>query len=79
MGSGQMQKTVPIKSKVKKVRATQKNMENKNGIITHLGSGSSRIAAYKGGFDFVGFEIDKEYYEAQERRFNIFKAQTRLF
>ena len=48
-------------------------------LDTHLGSGSSRIAAYKGGFDFVGFEIDKEYYEAQERRFNIFKAQTRLF
>lgn len=27
-------------------------------LDTHLGSGSSRIAAYKGGFDFVGFEID---------------------
>jgi site-specific DNA-methyltransferase (adenine-specific) len=27
-------------------------------LDTHLGSGSSRIAAYKGGFNFVGFEID---------------------
>lgn len=34
-----------------------------------LGSGSSRIAAYKLGFDFVGCEIDPEYYEAQEKRF----------
>ena len=34
-----------------------------------LGSGSSRIAAYKMGFDFVGCEIDKEYYQLQEQRF----------
>nr|DAE85495.1 MAG TPA: adenine specific DNA methyltransferase [Caudoviricetes sp.] len=36
---------------------------------SHLGSGSSRIAAYKLGFDFVGCEIDKEYYEAENERF----------
>jgi site-specific DNA-methyltransferase (adenine-specific) len=45
----------------------------------HLGSGSSRIAAYKGGFDFVGFENDKEYFEKQEKRFNDFKAQLVIF
>lgn len=38
-------------------------------LDTHLGSGSSRIAAYKLGFDFYACEIDKEYYEAQEARF----------
>jgi site-specific DNA-methyltransferase (adenine-specific) len=48
-------------------------------LDTHLGSGSSRIAAYKNGFNFVGFEIDKEYYEKQEKRFNDFKSQLRLF
>ena len=48
-------------------------------LDTHLGSGSSRIAAYKGGFNFVGFEIDKEYYDKQEKRFNLFKQQTTLF
>ena len=48
-------------------------------LDTHLGSGSSRIEAYKGGFNFVGFEIDKEYYEKQEKRFNDFKSQLRLF
>ena len=34
-----------------------------------LGSGSSRIAAYKMGFDFVGCEIDEEYFRLSEQRF----------
>lgn len=38
-------------------------------LDTHLGSGSSRIAAYKLGFDFYATEIDKEYFNAQEERF----------
>jgi site-specific DNA-methyltransferase (adenine-specific) len=38
-------------------------------LDTHLGSGSSRIAAYKMGFDFYGFEIDGDYFEAQGKRF----------
>lgn len=37
---------------------------------SHLGSGSSRIAAYKMGFDFYATEIDKEYFCAQEKRFH---------
>jgi site-specific DNA-methyltransferase (adenine-specific) len=48
-------------------------------LDTHLGSGSSRIAAYKGWFDFVGFEIDSDYFNAQEKRFNDFKLQLKLF
>jgi len=48
-------------------------------LDTHLGSGSSRIAAYKNGYDFTAFEIDKEYFEAQEKRFKTFIAQQRLF
>ena len=57
------------------------NFAQKGDLIldTHLGSGSSRIAAYKGGFNFVGFEIDSEYYQKQEKRFNEFKSQLRLF
>lgn len=38
-------------------------------LDTHLGSGSSRIAAYRMGLDFVGCEIDKEYFDKQEQRF----------
>ena len=58
-----------------------KNYAKEGDLIldTHLGSGSSRIAAYKAGFNFVGFEIDQEYYEKQEKRFNDFKSQLRLF
>lgn len=48
-------------------------------LDTHLGSGSSRIAAYNLGFDFVGCEIDKEYFEKQEERFAKHTAQTSLF
>lgn len=38
-------------------------------LDTHLGSGSSRIAAYKLGFDFVGCEINQQYFQLQEQRF----------
>lgn len=38
-------------------------------LDTHLGSGSSAIAAEKMGFEFVGCEIDDEYYEAAVKRF----------
>ena len=48
-------------------------------LDTHLGSGSSSIAAYNLGFDFVGCEIDKDYFDAQEKRFAAHAAQTSLF
>ena len=38
-------------------------------LDTHLGSGSSRIAAYDCGLDFVGYEINEEYFHEQEKRF----------
>ena len=48
-------------------------------LDTHLGSGSSRIAAYNAGLDFVGFEIDPDYFRAQEERFQRHAAQVSLF
>lgn len=48
-------------------------------LDTHLGSGSSRIAAYDAGLDFVGFEIDKDYFDKQEERFAAYTAQTSLY
>lgn len=48
-------------------------------LDTHLGSGSSRIAAYDLGFDFVGCEIDPHYFQAQEKRFAEHTAQISLF
>jgi site-specific DNA-methyltransferase (adenine-specific) len=46
---------------------------------SHLGSGSSRIACYEGGFDFVGCELDLDYYNASVKRFEIYKQQLKLF
>lgn len=48
-------------------------------LDTHVGSGSSRIAADKAGLNFVGFEIDEEYYNALNKRFNEYKSQLRMF
>jgi site-specific DNA-methyltransferase (adenine-specific) len=47
-------------------------------LDTHLGSGSSRIAAYEMGFDFTAFELDAEYFEAQEKRYKAHIAQLKL-
>jgi site-specific DNA-methyltransferase (adenine-specific) len=44
-------------------------------LDTHLGSGSSAIAADIMGFDFTGYEIDKDYYEAALDRFTRHKQQ----
>jgi len=48
-------------------------------LDTHLGSGSSRISANKYKLNFVGFEIDEEYFNKQEKRYADFASQTRLF
>ena len=58
-----------------------KNYASPNDKIldTHLGSGSSRIAAHKAKLDFVGCELDKEYFDAQEKRFKDFSSQLTLF
>ncbi len=48
-------------------------------LDTHLGSGSSRIVAYNAGLDFVGFEIDPDYFKAQEERYAAHAAQMSLF
>lgn len=48
-------------------------------LDTHLGSQSSRIAAYDAGLDFVGCEIDKEYYTSGCARYEAYTAQTSIF
>ena len=48
-------------------------------LDTHLGSGSSRIAAYNANLDFWGYEIDKGYFDLQEERFAKVAEQTSLF
>ena len=47
---------------------------------SHLGSGSNRIAADKAGnIDFYATEIDKDYFDAQEKRWKDYKSQLTLF
>ena len=48
-------------------------------LDTHLGSGSSAIAAHNLGFDFVGMELDKDYYDAACARLKAHQAQSSLF
>jgi site-specific DNA-methyltransferase (adenine-specific) len=48
-------------------------------LDTHLGSGSSRIAADMEGFDFYGCELDQDYFDQSCKRFNEYKLQTKLF
>ena len=47
-------------------------------LDTHLGSGSSAIAAHYGGFDFVGTELDEDYFKASQERFNRETAQLAM-
>jgi len=48
-------------------------------LDTHLGSGSSAIAAHYAGFDFVGVELDKHYYDLACERFKRDTAQLDMF
>ena len=80
-----------MKNKENRIHPTQKpvrlydwilkNYAKEHQIIldTHLGSGSSRIAANKAGVFFIGCEIDKEYFDKQNKRYEDFISQTRLF
>ena len=58
-----------------------KNYAKPNDKIfdSHVGSGSIRIACHDMGFDFEGCEIDKDYWDAQEKRFINHTNQIDLF
>lgn len=74
----------------KKIHPTQKPVElysfllNKFAIPgnkifdSHIGSGSSRIAAYEQGFDFIGCEINETYFIEEEKRFKRYARQGLL-
>ena len=48
-------------------------------LDTHLGSGSSAIAAHYSGFDFVGCELDEDYFNAAQKRFDSETRQVAMF
>ena len=47
-------------------------------LDTHVGSASSLIACYNLGFDYIGFEIDKDYFDSAQQRIDGIKSQVRL-
>lgn len=48
-------------------------------LDTHLGSGSSRISANKNKLNFVGCEIDEDHFNNQNKRYENFVSQLRIF
>ncbi len=80
-----------MKNKESRIHPTQKpvalykwllkNYAKPNDKIfdSHVGSGSIRIACHDMGFDFEGCEIDKDYWEAQEKRYQEHISQADLF
>ena len=71
----------PTQKPIALYRWLLKNYAKPNDKIldTHLGSGSSRIAADMEGYDFTGYELDTDYFNASCKRFNEYKMQTKLF
>ncbi len=54
--------------------------EKGNKILdTHLGSGSIAIACHNLGYDLEGFELDKEYFEAANKRLKQHQSQIKMF
>jgi site-specific DNA-methyltransferase (adenine-specific) len=86
--NGMLQKD--MKNKEKRTHPTQKpvalykwlltNYAHKGDKIldTHMGSGSEEIACYDMGFEYIGFEIDKDYFEKAQERIEAVKAQVRF-
>lgn len=80
-----------MKNKEKRIHPTQKpvglykwilkNYAKPGQLIldTHVGSGSLRIACHDLGFDFVGCELDPDYWKAQEERYKNHIAQGDIF
>jgi len=80
-----------MKNKESRIHPTQKPVQIYKWLLqnyakqgdrildTHLGSGSSAIAAHYGGFDFVGCELDTDYFNAASKRFEQATAQLAMF
>lgn len=47
-------------------------------LDTHVGSASSLIACYRYNFNYIGFEIDEEYFKAAQERMDIEMSQMSL-
>ncbi len=52
----------------------------KNGVVLDpfMGSGTTGIGAKLEGFDFIGIEIDEEYFKIAQARIDAWKADEQL-
>ena len=48
-------------------------------LDTHVGSVSSLIACHNLGFEYIGFELDPDYYNQATKRLEKHKSQMNLF
>lgn len=69
----------PTQKPVKLYQWLLENFATEGNLIldTHVGSASSLIACESMGFNYVGFELDSDYYEAAQKRLK--SVQKRLF
>ena len=70
----------PTQKPVKLYKWLLQNYAKDGDLIldTHVGSASSLIACYDMGFDYVGFELDEDYYKSACERIEENKAQFRM-
>ena len=84
LDKGFMSKSYAIHPTQKPIKLYDSLLENyaKEGdkiLDTHLGSGSSAIAAHYAGFNFVGCELDKDYFNSAQERFDNETRQVAMF
>ena len=77
----QLDRIHPTQKPIKLYKWLLKNYAKEGNKIldTHVGSASSLIACYDMGFDYIGFELDKEYFDKANERIEIVKAQVSMF
>jgi site-specific DNA-methyltransferase (adenine-specific) len=80
-----------MKNKEQRIHPTQKPVklyewlldnyaeEGQTILDTHLGSGSIALACHNRGYSLTGFEIDKEYFDAAQKRLEIHQSQLTMF
>ena len=71
----------PTQKPVALYRWLLKNYAKPGDLIldTHVGSASSLIAFEEMGFEYVGFELDADYYRDSCKRLEAFRSSPRLF
>jgi len=79
-----------VKKKTNRIHPTQKPIALYKWLLknyakqgdkifdSHMGSQSSRIAAWDMGFDYWGCELDPDYFQQGCKRFEDFRKQLKL-